>query len=127
MDYSTSDTKTVKYALSVANPDSHFILVHIVESAGVKYTGESTDDFESRQDLDRLKKYAHFFLDRNYQVDWELGYNNRVASIAKICEKYHADLLIVGSHGHTGVKDFVFGETVNKLRHTVKIPVFIAQ
>ncbi|UPZ36263.1 Nramp family divalent metal transporter [Sphingobacterium sp. PCS056] len=127
LDYSTSDTKTVKYALSVANPDSHFILVHIVESAGVKYTGESTDDFESRQDLDRLKKYAHFFLDRNYQVDWELGYNNRVASIAKICEKYHADLLIVGSHGHTGVKDFVFGETVNKLRHTVKIPVFIAQ
>lgn len=60
-------------------------------------------------------------------MDLQLGYNNRVSSIAKICEQYQADLLIVGSHGHTGVKDFVFGETVNKLRHTVKIPVFIAQ
>jgi manganese transport protein len=101
--------------------------VHIVESAGVKYTGESTDDLESRQDLERLQKYVHFFSDRDYKVDFELGYNNRVASIAKICEQYDADLLIVGSHGHTGVKDFVFGETVNKLRHAVKIPVFIAQ
>lgn len=127
LDYSTSDTKAVQYALSIANTNSHFILVHIVESAGVKYTGEGTDDLESRQDLARLKKYAHFFSDREYQVDFELGYNNRVASIAKICEQYEADLLIVGSHGHTGVKDFVFGETVNKLRHAVKIPVFIAQ
>jgi manganese transport protein len=127
LDYSTSDTKAVQYALSIANPDSQFILVHIVESAGVKYTGERTDDLESRQDMERLKKYAHFFSDRDYQVDLELGYNNRISSIAKICEQYQADLLIVGSHGHTGVKDFVFGETVNKLRHTVKIPVFIAQ
>ncbi|UIR57062.1 Nramp family divalent metal transporter [Sphingobacterium sp. SRCM116780] len=127
LDYSASDTKTVQYALSIANKNSHFILVHIVESATVKYTGESTDDLESRQDLARLKKYAHFFSDRDYQVDFELGYNNRVMSIAKICEQYQADLLIVGSHGHTGVKDFVFGETVNKLRHAVKIPVFIAQ
>ncbi|MDH5827359.1 Nramp family divalent metal transporter [Sphingobacterium faecium] len=127
LDYSTSDTKAVQYALSISQPDSHFILVHIVESAGVKYTGESTDDLESRQDLDRLKKYEQFFLDRHFKVDFELGYNNRVVSITRICEQYQADLLIVGSHGHRGIKDFIFGETVNKLRHAVKIPVFIAQ
>lgn len=127
LDYSTSDTKAVQYAHSISQPDSHFILVHIVESAGVKYTGESTDDLESRQDLDRLKKYEQFFLDRHFKVDFELGYNNRVVSITRICEQYQADLLIVGSHGHRGIKDFIFGETVNKLRHAVKIPVFIAQ
>ena len=55
------------------------------------------------------------------------AYNNRVQKIAEICEKHNANLLIVGSHGHKGVKDFVFGETINKLRHEVNIPVFIAQ
>lgn len=127
LDFSSSDIKAVEYALTLANKNCHFILVHIVESAGVKYTGEMMDDLESRQDLERLRKYAHFFSDRNYQVDFELGYNNRVDSIVKICTQYDADLLIVGSHGHTGVKDFIFGETVNKLRHAVQIPVFIAQ
>ncbi|MNS95401.1 Universal stress protein family protein [compost metagenome] len=93
----------------------------------MKYTGDSTDDYESRQDLERLKLYADFLLSQGHQTEYELGYNNRIKSIAEVCEKYGADLLVVGSHGHSGVKDFVFGETVNKLRHAVKVPVFIAQ
>ncbi|MGE8380778.1 MAG: divalent metal cation transporter, partial [Sphingobacterium sp.] len=127
LDYSSSDQKVIQYALQLSDADTSFVVVHIVESASVKYTGESTDDFESRQDLERLKLYADFLLSKGHQTEYELGYNNRIKSIAEVCEKYHADLLVVGSHGHTGVKDFVFGETVNKLRHAVKVPVFIAQ
>ncbi len=48
-------------------------------------------------------------------------------AIATLCAEEQADLLIVGSHGHQGIKDFIYGETVNKLRHRVQIPVFIAQ
>jgi len=127
LDFSNSDQKVIQYALQLSHADTSFVVVHIVESASVKYTGESTDDFESRQDLERLKLYADFLLSKGHQTEYELGYNNRIKSIAEVCEKYHADLLVVGSHGHTGVKDFVFGETVNKLRHAVKVPVFIAQ
>jgi manganese transport protein len=127
LDFSNSDQKVIQYALQLSHADTSFVVVHIVESASVKYTGESTDDFESRQDLERLKLYADFLLSKGHRTEYELGYNNRIKSIAEVCEKYHADLLVVGSHGHTGVKDFVFGETVNKLRHAVKVPVFIAQ
>ncbi len=127
LDYSTSDQKALQYALQLSQADTVFVLAHVVESASVKYTGSATDDFESRQDLGRLQLYADFLMSRGYHTEYELAYNNRVKSIAEICEKYGADLLIVGSHGHTGIKDFVFGETVNKLRHAVKIPVFIAQ
>ncbi|WP_286485579.1 universal stress protein [Empedobacter falsenii] len=44
-----------------------------------------------------------------------------------MCKRNQADLLIVGSHGHRGFMDFIFGETINKLRHRVNIPVFIAK
>ena len=36
-----------------------------------------------------------------------------------------ADMLVIGAHGHTGIKDFIYGETVNAVRHELKIPVLI--
>ena len=36
-----------------------------------------------------------------------------------------ADLLIIGSHGHKGVKDIIMGETIEEVRHNLKIPIMI--
>jgi len=127
LDYSSSDTKVVDYALKLAKPDTIFVLTHIVESASVKYTGTQTDDYETRQDMERLQKYVLYFKQQGFEVRAKIGFNNRVKAIATLCAEEQADLLIVGSHGHQGIKDFIYGETVNKLRHRVQIPVFIAQ
>ena len=99
----------------------------MVESASVKYTGERTNDEESQSDLKRLEQYAEILRPLFHETKIELGYNNRVKTIAEICKKNQADLIIVGSHGHRGLMDFIFGETINKLRHHVDIPVFIAK
>ena len=34
-------------------------------------------------------------------------------------------MLVIGSHGHSGLKDFIYGETVNTVRHELKIPVLV--
>jgi len=34
-------------------------------------------------------------------------------------------MLVVGAHGHTGIKDIIFGQTVNSVRHALKIPVLM--
>jgi manganese transport protein len=31
----------------------------------------------------------------------------------------------MATHGHKGFKDFLFGTTLDKVRHSVKIPVLI--
>ncbi len=127
LDFSKSDEKVISQAFQFDKEGVRFVLVHVVESAGVKYMGGQSDDSEAREDLVRLKKYADFLQEKGYSIVFELGYNNRIKAIKTLCEKYGIDLLIVGSHGHTAIKDVVFGETVNKLRHAVKIPVLIAQ
>lgn len=127
LDFSTSDYKVLKYAKQLSKDQTKLVLVHVVENAQVKYTGEETNDAEAKSDMERLHKYAAYFNSIHHPTEVELAYNNRVQKIAEICEKHNANLLIVGSHGHKGVKDFVFGETINKLRHEVNIPVFIAQ
>ena len=43
----------------------------------------------------------------------------------RIVQEENADMLIVGAHGHSGLKDFIYGETINAVRHELKIPVLI--
>lgn len=127
LDFSPSDENVINQALRMATGEVTFLLTHVVESATVKYTGDVTDDYEARNDLLQLEKYVKYLREQGLKVTYELTFNNRVEAIKELIERESVDLLIVGSHGHTGLKDIVFGETVNKLRHAVKIPVLIAQ
>ncbi|MFV7889978.1 universal stress protein [Enterococcus faecium] len=43
----------------------------------------------------------------------------------KIVENESADLLVMGAHRHTGIKDMIFGETIEDVRHRLRIPVLI--
>ncbi|WP_431217408.1 universal stress protein [Puia sp. P3] len=45
--------------------------------------------------------------------------------IARLAKEQGADMLVIGSHGHRGLKDFIYGETVNAVRHELKIPVLV--
>ncbi|MEG1198962.1 MAG: Nramp family divalent metal transporter [Algoriella sp.] len=127
LDFSKTDKKVINYATQLASTESSLILVHVVESATVKYTGEKTNDAEALSDLKRLEQYAQIHRPIFNETKIELGYNNRVNTIVEISKRHNADLIIVGSHGHRGFMDFIFGETINKLRHRVDIPVFIAK
>jgi len=127
LDYSVSDKQVITYALMLAQTNTQFILIHIVESASSRIMGEDTDDYERRHDEERMDKYLKIFQDKGYIANYYLSHENRVRAITKICKENKADILVVGSHGHRGIKDFIYGETVNRLRHQVNIPVFIAQ
>ncbi|MET0759672.1 MAG: universal stress protein, partial [Flavobacterium sp.] len=47
--------------------------------------------------------------------------------IPKLINKGNFDILVMGTHGHTGFKDLVFGTTVDKLRHKISIPLLIVK
>jgi manganese transport protein len=59
------------------------------------------------------------------QAEGYLGFENRAKGIARIVKATKADMLVVGAHGHTGLRDFIYGETVDSVRHELKIPVLI--
>jgi manganese transport protein len=37
------------------------------------------------------------------------------------------DLVIMGAHGHGGLKDLVFGNTINPVRHNLSVPMLIVR
>jgi len=127
VDYSQTDNLIFQYALKLAAPNTSFLLIHITESASPQMMEEDSDDFEIRNDKRIMEKYVGMLKEKGFQTSFQLGFKARNKEIARICKVEEADLLVMGSHGHKGFKDFIFGETVNRVRHLVDIPVFVAQ
>jgi manganese transport protein len=127
VDFTAGDANLIKSAISQAHAETELILIHVVESVTASYFQEISDDEESRKDRERLAQYAATLRQNGYQVNFVLGYKNRVKEIVRIVHMTDAQLLVMGAHHHYGWKDYFFGETIESVRHKVKIPVFIVQ
>lgn len=125
LDFSAQDEKLIAHALKQASSNSKIILLHITESASAKYSGSAADDDETRKDMERLVFYADKLKALGYRADVAQGYKSRVSEIVRITHEQQADLLICGAHRHKGIFDFVYGSTINALRHQLSIPVLV--
>jgi manganese transport protein len=125
LDFSRDDKKLIAHALGQGNASSKYFLIHVVESAATRIMGDFVDDMETRNDQERLEHYAAELSLKNISSTACLGYNDRVSEIVRIVEENNIDLLVIGSHGHKGLKDIVYGQTVSSVRHNLKIPVLV--
>jgi manganese transport protein len=125
LDFTGADQALIAHALAQGGNRVQYLLLHIVESASARYLGAASDDEETRLDKQRLDAYAAQLRERGYQVSVELGYHKRAKEIIRIVQAAKADLLIMGAHRHSGFKDYLFGETIEDVRHGLSIPVLI--
>ena len=125
LDFSENDQKLLAYAIGQGKENTHYLLVHIVESASAKLFGNESDDYESRKDKERMDSYVSQLQNLGFTAEGFLGYKDRAKEIVRIAKGVNADMIVMGAHGHTGIKDFIYGETVNTVRHELKIPVLI--
>lgn len=125
LDFSPKDEKLLAFAIGQGGTESNYILIHVVESASARMLGKQSDDLETRTDQERLNSYQSSMEKNNYKAVTRLGYINRTKEIVRIVNEEKAEILVIGAHGHTGLKDFIYGETVNTVRHELKIPVLI--
>lgn len=125
LDFTDRDDKIIAYALKQGDKDTRYTLIHVVESAVANILGPDTADSEAAGDAKRLVNYAEQLKTKGYGAEAKLGFKNRVKEIVRLVKETEADLLVIGSHGHSGIKDFWHGETVDAVRHELKIPVLI--
>ena len=125
LDFTQSDEKLIAHAMAQGNETVTYLLLHVVESVSARYLGEASDDEETRNDKLRLENYAHQLQDMGFKVVTAIGYRNRVTEIIRIVNESGADMLVMGAHRHAGLKDYVFGETIEDVRHGLSIPVLI--
>jgi len=125
LDFSKDDPKLISYALAQGKTHASYLLIHVVESVSARLLGQESDDHETKEDEKRLLFYKNALQEKGYQAEIALGFDKRASEIARLTKEHEADILVIGAHGHSGIQDFIHGQTVNTVRHELKIPVLV--
>lgn len=127
VDFSVHDRNTIRHALIQGGKEARYYLIHVVETAAARYLGNEAMDHETKSDQENLNKYAENLAALGYSASTHIGYGGTVNAIVEISKKNELELLVMGAHGHRGLKDLILGTTVNAVRHKVTIPVLIVR
>ena len=125
IDLSSNDAKLIAHAIGQAKKDTSFVLIHVVESVSATIYGKESDDLETRKDKEKLDDYVSQLISRGFVAEGRLGFKNRSKEIVRLVKEANADMLVIGAHGHTGLKDLIYGETTDAVRHELSIPVLV--
>jgi manganese transport protein len=125
LDFSSRDQRIIAHAIGQRNEVTELVLIHIVESAPTRLMGKETDDLETRRDMARLQEYVIQLQQQGIKAEGFLGFNERVKEIVRIVKEQDAEMLVIGGHGHSGLKDLLYGQTIGGVRHGLKIPVLV--
>jgi manganese transport protein len=127
VDFSSADEVALNSAFELGGKEANYTLIHIVETVGALIYGENIEDHETLIDEKLLNEYKDILFEKGFKVTTQLGFGKPTKVIPEIINEGNFDVLVMGTHGHTGFKDLIFGTTVDKLRHKISIPLFIVK
>jgi manganese transport protein len=127
LDHSDADHEAISNALTLARMHSaRIILLHVEEGVTSQMFGSLASTAEITEGQNYLANIVASLREQNIGVDVEVRHGNSPAhEIAAAVHDLAPDLVVMASHGHTGLKDLIFGTTINAVRHRVKVPMLI--
>jgi manganese transport protein len=127
VDFSRADENALNNAFALGGNEAHYTLIHVVETVGAIMYGEHIEDHETSVDEKLLLEYEEMLSAKGYNIQTKLAFGAPGRGISKIVNAGNFDMLVMGTHGHKAFKDLIFGTTVGKVRHNIKIPLFIVK
>jgi manganese transport protein len=127
VDFSSADEVAINHAFELGGMEAKYTLIHVVETVGAMVYGKNIEDHETLIDAKLLAEYKEMLSEKGFKIKTKLGFGKPNNVIQEIINKGKFDVLVMGTHGHTGFKDLLFGTTVDKLRHKISIPLFIVK
>lgn len=126
LDFSGNEEKLLAESLRfIDKTQTKVTLMHVVESPVARSYGNEVEDFETFADQGRLERLAEMMKKNGVATDWHLGAGEPASELAAIINAINAEMVILGSHGHTGVSDLIHGTVISNLRHHIKASVMI--
>lgn len=126
LDFSGNEEKLLAESLRfIDKSQTQVTLMHVVESPVARSLGNEGEDLETFTDQDRLEKLADMLKKAGISTDWRLGAGEPASELAAMINNLDAEIVVMGSHGHSGVSDLIHGTVISNLRHHVKASVMI--
>jgi manganese transport protein len=127
LDHSHSDEEAVSNALALAKMyGAAIILLHVEEGVTSQMFGSLSSTAEIAEGQDYLARIVASLRLQKVRVQVVVRHGKSPSrEIAEAVKELKPDLLVMASHGHSGIKDLIFGTTINEVRHKVKVPMMI--
>jgi len=102
-------------------------LLHVVDAPGTLMLGTESWSLHGAEDQSYLESLTREIEEKDLAVEFLLLHGQPAEGIVKAVDETGIDMLIMGSHGHRGLDDLVFGQTVSAVRHAIDIPVLVVR
>jgi manganese transport protein len=129
LDHSDADLYAISNALTMARTHhAQIILLHVEEGVTSQLFGSLSSTAEIKEGQDYLADIVASLRKEHLEVEVVVRHGRSpAAQIASAVAELRADAVVMASHGHRGIKDLIFGTTINSVRHRVKVPLLIVQ
>ena len=127
LDHSSLDRAAVAHAAAMARLDGALLhLMHVEEGAISRLYGPLASTREEHIGERYFRDIADTLSKQGLRTEVTIAHGRTPkAEIVRIAREWNADLIVMGAHGHTGLKDLVFGNTIDAVRHNVPVPVLV--
>lgn len=129
-DFSDISLRALDYAVGFAAAfDARVHLAHVVPLLryALGHETEAMDPaFELKLKTDltrRLEELAHSRAAQGRTLETTLADGNPAQAVPELAEKLAADLIVIGTHGHTGFQHLVLGSVAERIVRHSKVPV----
>ena len=135
IDFSKRSEFASKMAARIAKKsDSTIYLLHMIElPSGIVDMGAGSNFSipESmlylRKIKERILEFKERFFSTNSVVNHSIKFQNPHEGILKYAEKIDADLIVMGSKGHSKFEEILIGSNTEKVVRTSKVPVIVVK
>lgn len=121
LDASPTDDAIVEHIAQLAQVHHSLVILFRVAHAhtrdGMVHEMDESEDY--------LQKVAAKLESRGIQAETVIAHGEPAEEIIQEAERRNVDLIAMGTHGHKGVYDLVFGSVSDEVRHQVSIPVIL--
>jgi manganese transport protein len=127
LDHSDRDRAAIAHAAAMARLHQATLhLLHVEEGVTSQFFGALSSTAEIEAGEQYFRGIAESLEREGISVELTVVHGRSPKDeIVKVARQIHPDLVVMGAHGHRGVKDLIFGNTINGVRHEVTAPVLV--
>jgi len=129
LDHSSLDRIALSHAAALAaRSNATLYLLHVEEGVTSQIYGSEASTAEVEAGRDYLDSLVESLAEMKIDVETAIRHGSQPRKeIVRYAREIHPDLLVMGAHGHGGIKDLIFGNTINPVRHSLDVPILVVR
>ncbi|HYA18027.1 MAG TPA: Nramp family divalent metal transporter [Bryobacteraceae bacterium] len=129
VDHSSLDRIAIAHAAGLAaRSRARIYLLHVEEGVTSQLYGADSSTAEVNAGRAYLDRLVESLAQMDIDVETAIRHGSQPGKeIVRYAREIQPDLLVMGAHGHRRLKDLIFGNTINPVRHELDIPILVVR